>query len=73
MSLKRQPADDDDLPLHAIKAARSRGSGLPSDYSNDVRRKITASNRTGQACDRCRVSYQTPGSTRFNDPKDAMR
>ncbi|KAI4132622.1 MAG: hypothetical protein LQ341_006243, partial [Variospora aurantia] len=29
--------------------------GLPADYSNDVRKKITSSNRTGQACDRCRV------------------
>ncbi|KAL8759146.1 MAG: hypothetical protein Q9199_000966 [Rusavskia elegans] len=54
MSLKRPP--DDDRPLsRSNKVPKARVDGSPADYSNDVRKKIISSNRTGQACDRCRI------------------
>ncbi|KAL8811674.1 MAG: hypothetical protein Q9200_001610 [Gallowayella weberi] len=56
MSLKRPSADDDHHPPpRPNKTAKARTDGSPADYSSDVRKKIISSNRTGQACDRCRV------------------
>ncbi|KAL8934710.1 MAG: hypothetical protein Q9211_005089 [Gyalolechia sp. 1 TL-2023] len=54
MSLKR-PAEDDDPASRPTKAPKARAEGFPADYSKDVRKKIISSNRTGQACDRCRI------------------
>ncbi|KAL8675188.1 MAG: hypothetical protein Q9168_000441 [Polycauliona sp. 1 TL-2023] len=54
MSLKRPP--DDDRPLSRLnKVPKPRVDASPADYSNHVRKKIISSNRTGQACDRCRI------------------
>ncbi|KAL8713335.1 MAG: hypothetical protein Q9220_002534 [cf. Caloplaca sp. 1 TL-2023] len=61
MSLKRPSLDHGDHGDHLSsssrpqKTAKVRADGSPADYSNDVRKKIISSNRTGQACDRCRV------------------
>ncbi|KAL8889830.1 MAG: hypothetical protein Q9192_005958 [Flavoplaca navasiana] len=54
MSLKRTP-DHDRPPQRSNKVPKTRVDGSPADYSNHVRRKIISSNRTGQACDRCRI------------------
>ncbi|KAI4171988.1 MAG: hypothetical protein LQ343_003897 [Gyalolechia ehrenbergii] len=54
MSLKR-PAQDDGPASRPTKAPKAHVDGFPADYSKDVRKKIISSNRTGQACDRCRV------------------
>ncbi|KAL8785176.1 MAG: hypothetical protein Q9213_003523 [Squamulea squamosa] len=54
MSLKRPP-DDDRPPSRPNKVHKPRVDGSPADYSHDVRKKIISSNRTGQACDRCRI------------------
>ena len=42
------------------KVAKIKQNSSPSgtDYSKDVRKKLESSNRTGQACDRCRVSEE---------------
>ncbi|KAL8825597.1 MAG: hypothetical protein Q9191_004317 [Dirinaria sp. TL-2023a] len=37
------------------KVVKVEHDGDPPDYSSDVRKKIQTSNRTGQACDRCRM------------------
>lgn len=44
-----------EMPSH--KAPKLRAESSPSNYSNDVKKKLQASNRTGQACDRCRVCF----------------
>ncbi|KAL8919316.1 MAG: hypothetical protein Q9172_005037 [Xanthocarpia lactea] len=54
MSLKRPPDNDRSSP-RPNKVLKARLDGSPADYSNDVRKKIVSSNRTGQACDRCRI------------------
>ncbi|KAI4177293.1 MAG: hypothetical protein LQ348_005841, partial [Seirophora lacunosa] len=54
MSLKR-PLQDDAPSSRPTKASKALPDALAADYSNDVRKKITSSNRTGQACDRCRI------------------
>jgi len=48
---------DDDPPFHNIKLKliKTEKDNAAVDYSQDVKRKICASARTGQACDRCRV------------------
>ncbi|KAL8808212.1 MAG: hypothetical protein Q9182_000276 [Xanthomendoza sp. 2 TL-2023] len=61
MSLKRPSDDDHPHPPRPNKTAKARPDGSPADYSSDVRKKIISSNRTGQACDRCR--NQSPCKT----------
>ncbi len=65
MPIKRQ-APDSGLPLNSIKASKTKADGSTADYSNDVKKKLSASNRTGQACDRCRVM----NSNQSTRPKD---
>ena len=49
---------DDDPGSGSVKYIKKERDSI-ADYSQDVKRKINASARTGQACDRCRVSiYQ---------------
>lgn len=50
---KPSPAVLVKMPL--VKAAKMPKPHSPADYSIDVRKKLEASHRTGQACDRCRV------------------
>lgn len=38
-----------------VKVIKTENDATGADYSQDVKKKINASNRTGQACDRCRV------------------
>ena len=45
---------DDGLPLINGKHIKTEQVST-TDYSKDVKKKINASARTGQACDRCRV------------------
>ena len=54
MPIKRQ-APDNGQALNSIKASKTKADSTTADYSNDVKKKLSASNRTGQACDRCRV------------------
>ena len=47
---------DDDLSFgNNIKIIKTEIGASPADYSQHVKKKTNASNRTGQACDRCRV------------------
>ena len=46
---------DDGLPFNNAKPIKTE-QDTSADYSKDVKKKINASARTGQACDRCRVS-----------------
>ncbi|KAL8691819.1 MAG: hypothetical protein Q9218_003037 [Villophora microphyllina] len=55
MSLKRESHDDGLPSTRPNKALKVRASASAEDYSNNVRKKIISSNRTGQACDRCRI------------------
>jgi len=45
----------DELPYNNVKLIKTEKDSS-ADYSKDVKKKISASARTGQACDRCRVS-----------------
>lgn len=50
----------------------------PEDFSKQVAKKLKDSNRTGQACDRCKVSSALPHLSRVSinplpDPQDQMR
>ncbi|KAL9593511.1 MAG: hypothetical protein Q9219_007516 [cf. Caloplaca sp. 3 TL-2023] len=54
MSLKR-PSQDDSSAARPTKVPKPRFDASSADYSSDVRKKIISSNRTGQACDRCRI------------------
>ena len=49
---KDAPSPDSNASRKVIKVDHD---GDNPDYSSDVRKKIQGSNRTGQACDRCRV------------------
>ena len=53
----KRKADDDPSSSFAnhVKIIKTEKDATPADYSQDVKKKINASNRTGQACDRCRV------------------
>ena len=51
----KRKADDDPFFGNNVKIIKTEKDSTASDYSQDVKRKINASNRTGQACDRCRV------------------
>ena len=55
---KRAAEDSSSLPNGSRK--RNKQDGATADYSSDVRKKLQSSNRTGQACDRCRVSNPKP-------------
>lgn len=52
-SMKRKA--DDDPGFDNVRPIKTEKDGN-TDYSQDVKKKINASARTGQACDRCRVS-----------------
>lgn len=52
---KRPPDDSSSAPNPSKKAIKIKYDEAPVDYSSDVRKKLQSSNRTGQACDRCRV------------------
>ncbi|KAL8638690.1 MAG: hypothetical protein Q9228_004181 [Teloschistes exilis] len=54
MSLKRESYDDAPS-TRPNKTLKLRANASAEDYSNNVRKKIISSNRTGQACDRCRI------------------
>ena len=53
-TMKRK-ADDDPSFVNNVKIIKTEKDATAADYSQDVKKKISASNRTGQACDRCRV------------------
>ena len=57
----KRKADDDPLFDNNVKIIKSEkdATNTAADYSHDVKKKINASNRTGQACDRCRVCPHT--------------
>ncbi|KAL6714100.1 hypothetical protein ACLMJK_008594 [Lecanora helva] len=52
VNMKRKP--DDISSLDNVKLIKTEKDST-TDYSKDVKKKISASARTGQACDRCRV------------------
>jgi hypothetical protein len=59
---KRASAGDGGPPEKRLK-------GTPEDvdvYSQDVKKKYENSSRTGQACDRCKVSMRTLSRPRFS-------
>lgn len=47
---------DDDPSSGTLKHIKIEKDDTAASYSQDVKKKISASTRTGQACDRCRVS-----------------
>lgn len=51
----KRKADDDPFFGNNVKVIKTEKDATAADYSQDVKKKINASNRTGQACDRCRV------------------
>ena len=57
ISMKRK-ADDDpsSSSFNHTKVIKTEKLDSSPNYSQDVKKKISASARTGQACDRCRVS-----------------
>ena len=59
-SAARRSFPEDGISRHNGKVAKTKPNSSPSgtDYSKDVRKKLESSNRTGQACDRCRVSKE---------------
>ena len=52
----KRKADDDPSSLNNIKVIKTEKKDSSTDYSQDVKKRMNASARTGQACDRCRVS-----------------
>ena len=53
MPPQKRPTDDDDdngTPAKQIKTEH------PEEFSNAVKKRLQSSSRTGQACDRCKVS-----------------
>ena len=58
-NMKRK-ADDDPHFNGNVKLIKTEKDASSADYSQDVKKKINASNRTGQACDRCRVRMLDP-------------
>ena len=46
---------DDSPSFSNVKLIKTE-KDIAANYSQDVKKKITSSARTGQACDRCRVS-----------------
>lgn len=77
--MKRKADDDPTLNNVDVKLIKTEKDGLVADYSQDVKKKITASARTGQACDRCRVGScclggACPLAHHFaQGPEDAVR
>ncbi len=65
ISMKRK-ADDDpsSSSFNHTKVIKTEKLDSSPNYSQDVKKKISASARTGQACDRCRVS---PSSDRVHN------
>ena len=58
MPLKRgSPAEANGTPAKLVKAEH------PEEFSNAVKKKLQSSTRTGQACDRCKVSFRSVDST----------
>lgn len=55
----KRKADDDPSLNNNITIIKTEKEAASADYSQDVKKKINASNRTGQACDRCRVWLHT--------------
>ena len=55
----KRKADDDPSFGNSVKTIKTEKDVPAADYSQDVKKKIHASNRTGQACDRCRVRPHT--------------
>ena len=55
VTMKRKSDDSLEPGFNNVKPIKSEKDGN-ADYSQDVKKKINASARTGQACDRCRVS-----------------
>lgn len=55
----KRKADDDPSLNDNITIIKTEKDAASTDYSQDVKKKINASNRTGQACDRCRVWLHT--------------
>ena len=53
----KRKADDDPSFANHVKIIKTEKDATAADYSQDVKKKINASNRTGQACDRCRVCH----------------
>ena len=51
---KRRPLQDSNNTPKKVKTED------PSQFSAAVKKKLQASSRTGQACDRCKVCYRTP-------------
>lgn len=54
----KRKADDDpsSSSFNHTKVIKTEKLDSSPNYSQDVKKKISASARTGQACDRCRVS-----------------
>jgi hypothetical protein len=50
---KRAASDDDDLNSATSKHIKTE---KPEEFSNAVKKRLQSSSRTGQACDRCKVS-----------------
>lgn len=53
--MKRKADDDPSSFDNNVKIIKTEKAAAAANYSQDVKKKINASNRTGQACDRCRV------------------
>ncbi|RMD42964.1 hypothetical protein DV735_g2145, partial [Chaetothyriales sp. CBS 134920] len=57
-AIKRPYATDDDSQVHVAKRLKAGGGGpnteSPAVYSEQVKKKLAAASRTGQACDRCK-------------------
>lgn len=62
----KRKADDDPSFGNNVKIIKTEKDATAADYSQDVKKKINASNRTGQACDRCRVRPHTMLVRRFS-------
>lgn len=65
--MKRKAKDDP--PFDKVRLIKTEEDSAAADYSQDVKKKISASARTGQACDRCRVStFDVRGVLRLKCP-----
>lgn len=52
----KRPSDSD--PTLAAKLPKLE-PGISNDFSGSVKKKLASSSRTGQACDRCKVRYES--------------
>ena len=58
----KRPAFVDDGDGAPPGKKQKSNEGSPGNYSEQVRKKLAAASRTGQACDRCKVSLACDAS-----------